>query len=485
MAGELEPKKIGNIGVYGLIRPAEVDDSLIPDGAVTEVKNFNFDRKGAASVRLGLTALGSTVLTARPCIGLFNAQQGTALAVFSNGATSAIYSFNGSAWSVSLDGGTASIKARFVDFGSYTIAINFMQNTYSSMRFWNAGSSRHWHYTGNPINPQNMWGINLIDAEVFKNRIYAWQENSSRLHKSSVISIDGNITWSPTADYLDVNPGDGENGTALKRYGTQLLAFKPNNMYRYQVTSVDPDPFVKIGTRSKESIIEGKKGLYFHHDSGFFRYTGGYPIEISRPISDLVSAIPFTQFDDIAAWNDSDHVYWSVGNITVTENGLSQTIKNAVFCFTESSEIWTVYSYPNDIRRGLSYNSGSTLTRIVGTDNGIVATHNSGTTDLGEPIKYSLRTKWIDYGLIAYRKLLSDLTVLCDKAQAQEIKYQVNNEDGKWESLGQAKDLITRFTDKSIRFFRIRFKVTGVSRFESPIFMMIELDTVKNEGLVA
>ena len=75
------PLRIGSF-VNGVIRESSVDSSLLPDGAVTESKNWQFDRLGAATVRTGLTAVSSTVLTSRPCVGLHNAQGGTALVVF-------------------------------------------------------------------------------------------------------------------------------------------------------------------------------------------------------------------------------------------------------------------------------------------------------------------------------------------------------------------------------------------------------------------
>ena len=484
---DLPPQKIENLGIYGVVREAEVSNSLIPNEAVTDAQNFHFDRKGASTVRPGLAALGATVLTARPCVGVFNAQQGTAIAVFSNGGSSTIYSFSSGAWGVSLDGGTASVAVRFVDFGSYTIAINFAYNTYTSMRFWNAGSSRHWHNTGNPINPQNMWGLANQLGEVYKSRIYlggdtSREGNRSRLYFSSVISSTGNITWAPTTDYVDINPGDGEGMSGLKRFSLELLIFKPNYIYRFRTSGVDPDPLIKIGTRSQESICEGKRGLYFHHDTGFYRYSGGYPEEISRPISDIVESIPFTKFASIASWNDNDHVYWSVGNVTVSEVKESVTYKNCVLRYTESSDVWTIYSYPNEIQRGMAYNNGTTLTRIVGTEHGVVATHNSGVTDYGEPIKYRLRTKWYDWGATSTTKVIEELVSICEKAQSSELMYRTD-ENTEWKTIGQFKKLANYFSSLSIKFNRIKFQVTGVTRSEAPVFLGIEIIKGKNEGI--
>ena len=497
MATLLKPKKINNLGLRGVIRPAEVDDILIPDEAVTDVQNFHFDRKGVSSIRPGLTGLGSTVLASKPATGLHNVQSATAVVVFSNGSSSTIYSYGTSsaagAWAVSLDGGTASVRVRFVDFGSFTVAINFIYNTYSSMRFWDGGS-RAWRFTGNPINPQNMWGVAPQFGEVYKSRIYLGGDtvangsgqngsNKSRLFFSSVISSTGNITWTPNSDYVDINPGDGEDMTGLKRYSLELLVFKPNYTYRFRTSGLDPDPLIRIGTRSQESVVEGKRGVYWHHESGFYRYSGGYPIEISRPISDIVLAIPYTQYDDIIAWRDDDHIYWSLGTITVTETKYSTTYKNMVVRYTESSEVWTMYSYPSDIRAGITYNNMSTISRIVANDYGNVATYNSGTTDLGEPIKSRLRTKWYEWEEIGERKVIDDMVVICEKAQTLEIMYQVD-EDQEWHSIGQMTKLITFFRNKSIRFYRIRFMILAITRFESSIFRGIEILKGVNEGIV-
>lgn len=486
MAQPLQPQRIDKIGIYGVIREAEVDSSLIPEGAVLEARNFHFDRKGAATGRPGLAALGATVLNSRPCVGLHNAQAGTAIAVFSNGSSAAIYTFSSGAWAISLDGGTASVAIRFVDFGSYTIALNFMYNTYTSMRFWNAGSTRHWHFTGNPINPQMMWGYAPQLGEIYKSRVYLAGDTSreghkSRLFFSSVITSAGNITWTPTTDFVDINPGDGEGITALKRYSLELLVFKPNYTYRFRTSGVDPDPLIKIGTRSQESVVEGKRGVYFNHDSGFYRYSGGYPLEISRPISDIVDAIPFSQLDDIVAWNDNDHVYWSIGNVTVNETKESITYKNCVLRYTESSELWTIYSYSTDIRRGITYNSGTALSRIVATEKGLVGTHNSGTTDFGDPISCRLRTKKYDWEGVRNQKVIQEMVAICEKAQGLTLSCRVDD-NLNWIPIGQLKGIVTNFDKQNISHHRIQFQIDGISRNEAPIFQAIEIVRGINQG---
>ena len=488
---QLPKQSISNIGLYGLVRQSEVYDTLLPDGAVTEVQNFHFDSKGVAIVRPGITAIGATVTTTNsyPCVGIHNALSGTLIAVFSGAGSSTIYDFNGGAWVASLTGGTGSIRIRFTDFGSFVISPNFFQNTLSSMVFWAAGAdgSSYWKTSGSPINPQNLWGYNPQLVEVYKSRVYASGDtsitsNPSRLLFSAVISSTGNITWSPTTDYVDINPGDGEGITGMKRYSLELLLFKPNYIYRFRTTGVDPDPLIRVGTRSQESIVEGKRGLYFHHDSGFYRYSGGYPEDISRAVSDFVSAIPFSQYDDIIGWKDNDHIYWAIGNVTISETSGQVPWKNVVLRYTESSDVWTIYSYSRDIRRAVQFITGTSSSLVVATDHGVVAQFNNGATDLLEPIKYRVVTRWYDWGGVERIKAISQAVAVTEKALGAHIMCQINDEIS-WKEWGEVKSFITYLDPLFQKFHRIRFKVTGVTDGEKPMFIGLEITELEDHGI--
>jgi len=465
--------QIRGLGIYGVIRQAEVDDYLVPDGAVVEAINVQFDRKGAVSLRQGITGLGATIAAGYPCWGLHNTQNGTMVAVFSQGGSSRIYAYGGASWASNLTGGTANVKVRFFEFANKTVAVNWgnASNQYSSMLFWSGSPNvATWLDSGNPINPQNLWsnGIYPQYAEVHKARVYVVGDPTypDRLFYSEAVDSSGNITWIPATSWVDISPNDGEHISALKRFSLELIVFKPNYIYRFRTTGVDPDPLIKIGTRSQEGIVEGKQGLYFHHDTGFYCYNGSYPREISRPISDIVNAIPFTSFANIVAWRDSDRIYWSVGNITV--NG--EAWKNVVCRYTESSQVWTIYTLPYKVNFAKDYNSGSTLTRLIACEDGTVYTFNSGTTDSGEPIKYRMVTKWYDFGDLLQRKTILRVIGVCEKAQETILMYQTNDND-EWKTMGQIKKFLTDFDDLAITCHRIRFKITGMSKSEPFVFL--------------
>src|SRR3990167_5221019 len=398
---ELERQTIRPVGVYGIQRESSIDSSLIPQGGITEAVNFHFDRIGAAITRPGITRIGNTMSGINGDIVALHNASGTALLIASSAGNVWRHDPEDDTWSNSGMSANDATKIRFVDFSNRTLRIPVaLTGSYASM----AVNSFDYQYSassanGNRLNiAQFMDGGGIADrkrasfGETYKSKIYLAgdPDNKSRLYFSSIISSLGEINWNPTVDFVDISPGDGEDISGLKRYSLELDVFKPNYIYRFKTSGLDPDPLIRIGTRSQESIIEGKRGLYFHHDSGFYRYSGGYPEEISRPIQDIVKAITFANYDDIAAWKDDDNIYWSIGNVTVAEAKGSVTYTSAVVRYTESSEVWTIYSYPTTINFGSPFISGSSKSIIVGLNTGVVAEFNKGNADLRESIKYKI-----------------------------------------------------------------------------------------------
>jgi hypothetical protein len=481
----LTSQAIRNLGIYGVIRSAEVNDSLIPDGAVTDAWNVHFDRKGAVSARLGIAMIGSSVYTGYPAYALYNTQTGTLLAAYTSNGSAIIYAYSGASWASNLTGGSAYLKPRFVNFAGKAVCTNFgyAANMYDSIRFWNEVANADWATTGNPINPQQLWPYRFQFIEVYKNRLYVAGDLTykDRLFYSSVISSAGNLSWdtSSTGYWVDINPSDGENITALKRFSLELLVFKPNYIYRFRTSGIDPDPLIKIGTRSQDSVVEGKNGVYFHHESGFYRYSGGYPEEISRPISDLVAAITYANYGTISAWKDGDHIYWSVGNLTVN----SESLVNVVLRYTESAQLWTAYKYATSLKFGTTYNSSSALTTAVATGNGLVATLDSGYSDIGESISFRVVTKWYEWDSIVNQKTLDTLYAYCDKAQGTQLFCQTDDND-EWEEVGTLTKFMNRYDNANIRFHRLRFKLVGISNKEPSVFFGLDAIEGINEGMI-
>jgi len=463
--------------VNGLIMEEAVADSEMPETAVRKAINVNFDRMGAVQGRKGMTAINGQVVAAKPCLGMHNALFNTAaynqlLVVFSDGTNNDVYKKDGASWTKVLEDDTKDLKTRFITFLDRVIRLNGTQTAQA----WDGNAGAWSQYSGTSAGDLNLDDIDSYKGtimESFKLRLYMIGDANKpdRMYFSKIVDTNRYITWAPTKDWVDINPNDGDNLTGLKRFGLNLLIFKKNFLYRYKgIANMDPEPLIPVGTHSNESIVSTKSGVFFHHPSGIYLYNGGFPQEVSLPISPFINGISYVNYPNIVSWSDSDHVYFSVGDVTV--GGVAFT--NIVLRRTLSSQVWTIYSMGSEIKKACSYNSGSIIERVVGDDNGYILQWDTGTTDNGSPINYRLMTKWYELGSLSNTFAIRKLAALCDKAQASVISCQVDSEDTKVIPIGQLKKYLNIF-EQEIKGHRVRFILSGSSRVEPFIFNGIEI----------
>lgn len=456
----------------------EPSNFLMPDTQVTESLNVHFDEIGSVTRRLGIATIGNQISAGQSILGLYNfissdSTKNQLLSVVSGGGTNTVYYLNGATWSSTLTGDTVNLKTRFTTFLDRVIRVNGTD----AIKCWSGTGA--WETVGSPINP-NTASIGKF-IEVFGSRVYIAGNSSfpDRLYYSSLPSGNA-ISWSAT-NYIDINPNDGDNITALKRYASQLLIFKTNYLYRWNGSAVEPEPTIHIGTTSQESVVEGKGGIYFFHPKGIFVYAGGYPREISRPIDSWISSVSSANYDDVAAVSDRDHVYFFVGD--VTRNSI--TYNNVCFRFTISSQTWTVYSYSDELIIGSQYRNGNSFTQAVGGKNGYVYTLNSGNSDNGSPIVFSLVTKYYEFGSLAHQFTINKLATFIRKGAGIHFAYQVDD-SSVWEDNGMPE--LNSFVNVSniikIRGHRVRFKIFGSTATEPFVWDGLEVLEGEREGVL-
>lgn len=480
MGTALKPIPIRNF-VYGVLRDAEVDPYMSPLGSVSEAINVHFDRKGSVTLRSGQEAIGNQVQSGRPCLGMHNFRDTTntynqLLSVFEDGTNSDIYYLNGSTWTKTLENDTRNHKTKFYNFLNEVIRVNGVD----ARKSWTGNPASAWRTSGGNLDIGNAPQGFFVDS--LKEKLYI-ANNTDRLFFSSIPSSGGTITWDTTNDWVDINPKDGDNITEIKRHALELLVFKRNFLYRWRgLEGGDAEPLINVGTFSQESVVLTKLGIFFHHPSGIYQYTGGYPVEVSRPVSDFVDNMSSTNYTEVAAWEDGDHVYFSLGNVTIS----GTTFTNVVIRLTLSSQVWTVYSVDSQIRFARPYIYGTSNTRVVGNSNGYVLFWNTANTDNGTPITYSLITKPYELGaILADTKTINRLAAICEKAQGSILSWKADEEE-QWHTLGELNKFITFFRGDKInaRFHHIRFKLHGTSSQEPFVFRGIEILEGINEGVI-
>ena len=449
----------------GVIREKAVDETLAPPTSCQYAQNVHFDSIGAVTTRPGLTLLGATVEDGETVLGMHNyinnAGDTYVLLAKLNGS---VYAYDGSSWTEVRTSLTSTSKARFTSLVDYTFMVN--GNANNDLATYNGSGS--FGITNKASLPKG----DVI--ENYRSRIWVGDSATDKLYYSNVVTTSQTITGGTS--YIQISPQDGDKITGLKRHPRALLVFKKNHIYKvYNINLTDPDPSINLGTYSQESIIEAKDGISYHHPSGFYKFHfDGAQEEISRPIIDVVDAISRAYYPSICGWEDGDHLYWSIGDITL--GGVDFT--NVVCRRTISTQVWTIYNYATEIRSASKYDNGTTIITAVGDDGGDVFTFNSGTTDNSSAIHYDLETHW--YYITnnkSDKKDIEKISTLFENAQGANVSYKVDmNNKNEWEPIGEIKkELVHDFSLNAKGFIRIKFRINGTISGNELIFRGFEL----------
>lgn len=298
----------------GVIRSAQLNDTVCPENSVQLAVNMNFDRIGALVTRPGVATYATTLGGSVTSFGVLNIQGGIKRLFGQFGTT--VQSWDGSTWTTRRTT-TVPTKARFSQWLNKLYMVNgtdALQCCDGTSAF--AATSGFVPATAMPIGDYIQAG--------FDGRIWIANKANDALYYSDIVQFTPpstyTLTYTATNFIQSLSPQDGESITGLFRVPKALLVFKQNHIFRvYSASNVDAYPAYNVGTYSQESIVQAKDGLYFHHSSGFYKFTyDGQPTEISRRVIDFVKAIPRASYDNIVGVYDGyDAIKWSVGSLTV------------------------------------------------------------------------------------------------------------------------------------------------------------------------
>lgn len=406
----------------------EVVDALTPDNAFRLIQNLDSDFIGALKVRKGTTAIGNQVTDNKTCLGLYNfrdsgsGQNNRQLAIFNNvGDTNSVLSYNNSGTWATVTGGngfSANEKMRFATFLDYTFMVS---TSFMEPKSWNGDTATAIGTTHLSSAPAGQF------INVFKSRLYiaGTSANPDRVFFSSVPTVAGEITWTTATDYLDVNPNDGMNLTAMANTGTLLLFFKERAIYRWNGRATDADLVVDTGTTSQESVASRNGSVFFFNPYGIWITDGGYPIQISQPIQRWIDAIDPSYFSNVSGVCDDNHYYCSIGDVTVDGADFS----NVVLVYTVNTKGWSVRTYSKQFTVFANHIDSSGVYGIMaGDDDGNVLDFNTGSTDAGVAISYRTTSKKLDFGAFAFVKEFSDVFMYTDKLPGAQLL--ITSEDG-------------------------------------------------------
>ena len=470
----------------GIIRSAQLNDNICPENSVQLSVNVNFDRIGAMTTRPGVATYASTLDGSVNAFGSLNSQSSATKYLFAqvDDTIQSLSSATGT-WSEVRSGLTGSAKARFSQFLNRTWMVN---GNAGDVPKTSAGGA----FDTTDV-PATFPKADFIQAG-FDGRVWVGDASKDILYYTDIvqstdgISYDTPLTFDITTNFIaKFSPQNGESMTGLFRVPKALLLFKQNHIYRvYGTENVDPYPAYNVGTYSQESIVQGKDGIYFHHSSGFYKFTyDGQPTEISRRVIDFVKAIPRASYENVVGIYDGyDAIKWSVGEVTVE----GVTYKNCQMRYTISTQVWTIYDFDdNDITALISYDNGTTIEQVVGTADGLVGKLDSGYTDFGEDIYFDIIDRWRSYTeMDSHSKGISGLAFMVDNGGGTDVQYQTDSMGvNKWKDIDTiGEDFVSLFPNVTTDDFNeSRLRIKGYSNGEPIVFESIELLSIQNKGL--
>jgi hypothetical protein len=464
----------------GVIRSAQLDDSVCPEDSVQLAVNMCFDRIGAITTRPGVATYATSRSGSVTSLGSLNIQGGVKRLYSQVGTNISVW--NGATWTTARTT-TVSTKARY---GQWLNRV-YMVNGTDALQCSSGGA---FSAEAGFIPATTMPVGDYIQAG-FDGRIWVASKANDALYFSDIVQFTPPSTYTityDTANYIQsLSPQDGESISGLFRVPKALLVFKQNHIYRvYSATNVDPYPAYNVGTYSQESIVQAKDGLYFHHSSGFYKFTyDSQPTEISRRIIDFVKAIPRTAYENVVGIYDGyDAVKWSVGPLTV--DGVTYT--NCQLRYTISTQVWTVYDFNNiNITALIRYDNGTTVEQVAGDSTGAIAKLDSGNTDLGNSFYYEVIDRERSFTeMSSSSKKVSGIAVMADNAAGTELQFKVNNQtENAWKYMGTLENsLVSLFPNADTDDFNeVTLRLSGRTQGEPIIIRGIEIFNLQDKGL--
>lgn len=434
-------------------------DIAIPN-SVPFSMNLDFsDELGIAVTRLGTAIVGSQLSDGNPCLGLHNFRDADAsnhglLAAF-NGV---IYNTEtGASLASSL---SSSAKWHFITFLDSILALNGTNSALGGTSAVSALSTSGGNLGVSGVPSGANFPIEWHD------RVYAAVRD--RLYYTSTPS-SGTVSWSASGSgSIQIEQEDGGgNITGTAKVPGYLLIFKQRSLKRWNFDSTYPDDLVSLGTQSQGSVVMARgRCFFFYGPKGFYQTTGGYPERISRPVQRFIDAIPSSYYASVTGGSDEEHVYWSIGDITIDlGRGYTETHNNVVLRYTIDTQAWTAYKYPQELRFFSRFIDDTAVTLVAGDDDGNVVKLNSGTTDYSsQAITYILQSDELVFGDRSENKTISDkITVHSYNAAGAILEVQIDY--GTWDQIGTVDNFVTDIQIPNLRgkvfSFRLTNSVTG------------------------
>lgn len=249
--------------------------------------------------------------------------------------------------------------------------------------------------------------------------------NPSRVIFTGSDLTPGDLEYFKATSFIDFDPDDGDEITALVPFLDQLTVMKRNKIFtlRGQPTltsliKVLANP--ALGCIAPRSAAAWDKGVMFLSARGVFSFDGAKATRVSEKIDPVLNELPAATLAAASAIVFQQRYY-----LFLTESG-AHSYNDMAFVFDFSTGTWAKYT-GWQVRHAVIWNrvGGDEFFGIDDVARNKIVQYRVGNDDLGQSISSRFVTKWFDFGVPERRKMARRMYAYLEASGPYQINIDV------------------------------------------------------------
>jgi hypothetical protein len=388
-----------------------VSPFLIQDGELLDIQNFTFPKIGVLKKSGDYTIKNARITSSQAMLGGIDFQRADGthehIVAIDGAANAGIYKDESGIWTTQSQSLAATYKVRFAYSPALDVlfACNYADDTRSF-------DGSDWSTSTDVTNAPKAKYITSFGQRIYLLNVSIGATNYiGRSYRSSTTEVSP-ITWDTVNEWIsfdDVITGVGRSGDNMF-VGCQnsCWVFTLEDV-KYQVSG--------HGCVSHDGIAEYGAWVFFPSDDGMYVFDGATDTNISMAVQDYWNAVPVANRASIQAKVRENHLYISIGDVTVD----GRTLKNVILDYNILQNTWSRLSVGETVKDMHLFTESTGKELFVGNFDGQVFEMFTGNTQNDAVFTSFIETPWFygsgpteidDYKeLWAHGELLSGLKV--------------------------------------------------------------------------
>jgi len=428
-----------------------VSPFLFQDGEMEDVQNFTTPKIGVLKKTGDYSLTNARITASQDMLGGvdFKRADGTHehYVAIDGSANAGIYKDSGSAWVTQSQSLTKANKVRFAY--SSTLDSLFASNYVDATRSYNGTSWSTSTFVTDA--PKSKYIVDFAQRIYLLNCTVGSDSFFNRAYRSSIITND-TATWDTTLDWIAF----GDAVTGVGKNGENMFVGCKNSIWVFTPTDASYRVSEK-GCVSHDGIADYNTWTFYPSFDGMYVFDGSSITKISSAVQEFWTAIANANLSKIKAKVRGDHLYVSIGDVTVD----SRALTNVVLDYDILQNMWTRMTLAENVEDMHLYTESTGIELFIGNDDGEVFQMFDGEDQYSSPISSFIETPWYYGSGPTEIDDFSKLWVHGKQCSGLKVKYRIDS--GGWTPVGE----VTGFADfvkLNVSGKRIKFLLEETSK---------------------